>query len=180
MDYSHLSRVISHALRHAPWLYELELDDTGWTAVDALLPALRSHSRRWRNVSEHDLARMIERSDKRRYEMRDSKIRALYGHSLPKKLLKERAVPPQVLYHGTAPDTAQIIRGDGLRPMRRQYIHLSVDVQTARAVGGRKAGDPVILKVLAAKAHEAGVAFYRGNDMVWLADQVPPKFIQTL
>ena len=25
-----LSRVVSHALRHEPWLYELELDEDGW------------------------------------------------------------------------------------------------------------------------------------------------------
>jgi putative RNA 2'-phosphotransferase len=31
-----LGRVLSHALRHEPWLYELELDADGWVAVAAL------------------------------------------------------------------------------------------------------------------------------------------------
>ena len=39
------SRVASHALRHEPWLYELDLDDDGWVATDALLAALRGERR---------------------------------------------------------------------------------------------------------------------------------------
>lgn len=39
-----LSKTVSHALRHEPWLYELELDDEGWVAVSQLLESLRSES----------------------------------------------------------------------------------------------------------------------------------------
>ena len=34
-----LSKTVSHALRHEPWLYELELDDDGWVSVEAMLGA---------------------------------------------------------------------------------------------------------------------------------------------
>ena len=34
-DLTQISRVVSHALRHEPWLYELELDAEGWTEVAA-------------------------------------------------------------------------------------------------------------------------------------------------
>jgi putative RNA 2'-phosphotransferase len=36
-----LSRAVSHALRHEPWLYELKLDEAGWAPIDQLLAALR-------------------------------------------------------------------------------------------------------------------------------------------
>ena len=36
---------------------------------------------------------------------------------------------------------------------------------------------PVILTVRAHDAWAAGVAFYAGNDKVWLADHVPPAFL---
>jgi putative RNA 2'-phosphotransferase len=178
MRYTDLSRVISHALRHEPWLYELELDDAGWVPVEALLAALRAEKPAWEGVSEADLVRMMAEADKQRYEMRDGKFRALYGHSTPQKLLREAAEPPAILFHGTAPKTVALIRKDGLRPMGRQYVHLSVDATTATQVGRRKAKDPVILRIRAGGAHGAGVRFYRGNELVWLADAVAPEFIE--
>lgn len=35
-----LSKEISYALRHAPWEYELEMDEAGWIPVGQLLDAL--------------------------------------------------------------------------------------------------------------------------------------------
>lgn len=180
IDLRDVSRVTSHALRHEPWLYELELDDAGWVATDALLAALRGERRAWSSLTEADLSAMIAQSDKKRHELRDSRIRALYGHSTPQKLLKEPAEPPAMLYHGTSPDAAKSIKADGLRPMSRQYVHLSADTEMAMQVGRRKADAPIILVVNAGKAHASGVAFYRGNDRVWLADIVPPAFVAVL
>jgi putative RNA 2'-phosphotransferase len=62
--------------------------------------------------------------------------------------------------------------------MGRQYVHLSVDTATATQVGRRKANEPVILRIRAGDAHGMGVRFYRGNDLVWLADAVAPAFIE--
>jgi putative RNA 2'-phosphotransferase len=61
--------------------------------------------------------------------------------------------------------------------MGRQHVHLSVDTATATQVGRRKAKDPVILRIRAGDAHGAGARFYRGNDLIWLADIVAPDFI---
>lgn len=177
MNLSHISKCVSHALRHEPWLYELELDHEGWVAVEALLSSLRMENPEWADVKEADLAAMIDASDKKRHELRGGRIRALYGHSVPGKLLKEPAVPPDVLYHSTSPETAALIRSSGLLPMGRQYVHLSVDTGTAEQVGRRKSRTPVLLEVRAKIAAASGVAFYRGNDLVWLADQVPAQFI---
>jgi putative RNA 2'-phosphotransferase len=178
MRYTDVSKTISHALRHEPWLYELELDDAGWVPVEALLAALRAEKPAWAGLSEADLVQMMAEAEKQRYELREGKIRALYGHSTPQKLLKQPAEPPAILFHGTAPNTVALIRKDGLRPMGRQYVHLSVDTATATQVGRRKAKDPVILRIRAAAAHDACVRFYRGNDLVWLADAVAPEFIE--
>ena len=172
-----LSRTIARALRHQPWLYELELDEEGWVEVAALLAALRSQRHEWRHLAQQDLVRVIETSDKQRFELREGLIRALYGHSTPQRLQKVPAEPPVVLYHGTAPTTAQIIRVEGLKPMGRQYVHLSVDRETASQVGRRKTREPLILEVAAAEAHTAGVVFYAGNEQVWLADYVPTTFL---
>ena len=177
MRYSDLSRVVSHALRHEPWLYELELDDAGWVPVDELLAVMRDERPAWVGLSETDLVQMIEHSGKQRHELRDGKIRALYGHSTVQKLAKEHAQPPDVLFHGTSPQNGRRIREEGLKPMARQYVHLSVDPPTAEQVGRRKAREPVLLRIDALRAHRDGVPFYMGNEHVWLANEVPPQYI---
>ena len=64
-----LSKVLSHALRHEPWLYELELDDEGWASFEAVLGALREERAEWRDLSRADVERVIESSSKRRHEL---------------------------------------------------------------------------------------------------------------
>lgn len=174
-----LSRVVSHALRHEPWIYELELDGEGWVPVDALLTAVREQGPRWSDVDRDALVEMIESSAKRRHEIDGERIRALYGHSVPGRVLKIEAEPPERLFHGTSPEAWDVIQRDGLRPMARQYVHLSTDVSTAEQVGRRKAPAPVILVVQARRAHEGVSRFWQGNDLVWLADHVPATYLST-
>ena len=95
-----LSQAVSHALRHEPWLYELELDEEGWADIGALLTALRQESPAWSDLTEPDLADMIRASSKQRHELVNGRIRALYGHSLPGKLHRTPAKPPAQLFHG--------------------------------------------------------------------------------
>ena len=173
-----LSKTISHALRHQPCLYELELDDEGWVQVEALLSGLRGHRRSWRSLAEDDIVRVMEAADKQRFELRGGRIRALYGHSTSRRLAKVPAAPPKVLFHGTSPSSAELILLKGLRPMGRQYVHLSADRETAVLVRSRKAPEPVIFEIEALDAHAAGVAFYLGNEQVWLADEVPPAYLR--
>jgi len=172
-----VSKTVSHALRHEPWLYELELSDEGWTPVDSLLRSLRHERAEWKELSKDHLAQMISGSSKQRHEIKDGKIRALYGHSIAGKLKKVPASPPDILFHGTSPDVLPRIQESGLLPMERQYVHLSTDEAKALAVGKRKAKTPVLLHVLAQEAAANGVRFYEGNENVWLADEIPPRFI---
>ena len=174
-----LSRTVSHALRHEPWVYELELDDQGWVGVDALVRALRQE-RRWSGVTADDVAAMVATASKQRHEISDGRIRALYGHSVPTLIARTPSTPPVRLFHGTSPAAAAVVLREGLRPMGRQYVHLSSDTEMAHAVGSRKASPPTLLVVRALDAHESGTAFYAGNARVWLADHVPAEFLAEL
>jgi putative RNA 2'-phosphotransferase len=181
IDRVRLSKTISRALRHAPWEYELELDEQGWASLDQLLDAL-SDIRAYKGVTRDDILEMMRTSDKQRFEVdgdgEGARIRALYGHSVPGRLAKQRGEPPALLYHGTARRVLPAIREGGLKPMRRQYVHMSVDEATALTVGRRKGEDVVILRVRAAEAAAAGVPFYTGNPQTWLADAVSPQWIE--
>ncbi|MDS0526746.1 RNA 2'-phosphotransferase [Clostridium sp. SHJSY1] len=176
MNYLKLGKEISYALRHAPWEYELELDEGGWVSVEQLLTALKENSK-WESITKEDLEYIIKNSDKKRYELVDEKIRALYGHSVPMKILKESQEPPDVLFHGTARRFMESIKNLGLQPKGRQYVHLSADIETAFQVGKRHDNKPVLLMIDAKKAWKDGIKFYLGNDKVWLADYVPSKYI---
>ncbi len=175
-----LSRTVSHALRHDPARYGLTLDVDGWADVTDLLAAIRRQRPGWAGLARSDLERMIERSDKPRFELRGDQIRARYGHSLPGKVPRLREPPPALLYHGTTPEAAPRILGEGLRPMGRQYVHLSTDERMAREVGRRRTRRPVVLAVRAGAAHAAGVPFYRGEAGIWLADHVPPDVLMVV
>lgn len=177
MNLTEISKAMSHALRHEPWLYEIELDDEGWTSVESLITSLRQDREEWQRLSIEDLERVIVAGTKRRFEIQAGRIRAFYGHSLPEKLIRLPAVPPRVLYHGTSPVVMEQIRINGLQPMLRQYVHCSADIATAEQVGRRKATHPVILKIRSGEAQNSGVVFYAGNQSVWLADNIPPQFI---
>lgn len=177
-DLTDLSHVVSHALRHEPWVYELEIDDEGWAEASTLLKALREGSPGWPYVTEEDLKEMIRVSSSPRHELANGRIRALYGHSLVGKLIKRRAMPPIKLFHGTSHAAELRIRQEGLLPMHRQFVHLSTDRETALAVGRRKSREPIVLSVEARRAHKSGTAFYIGNEKVWLADRLLPEFIE--
>lgn len=177
IDLKRVSKTISHALRHEPWLYELELDEEGWVSVEALLSSLREENKAWVNLSVEGLHQMIAESSKKRHEIKGEKIRALYGHSTEHKLIKQIAEPPEILYHGTVANVADVILKEGLKPMGRQYVHLSVDVDTAKQVAQRKSKDIKILKINAKEVFNSGVKFYIGNEHVWLVDYIPSDFL---
>ena len=138
MDYVKLSKEVSYALRHAPWEYELELDENGFVLIEQLLNSLNSLNEYGRNVTREDLEYIIANSDKKRHEIVGDKIRALYGHSVPNKIEKIPGLPPDILYHGRAKRFVDSIMKDGLLPMKRQYVHLSVDTTMATLVGKRR------------------------------------------
>ncbi len=178
-DLDKLSKEISYALRHAPWEYELEMNEEGWVPMAQLLDALRREAK-WEGISAADVEEMIEQSSKKRFEIKDGRIRAFYGHSFPMKIQKEEKEPPAVLYHGTARRFLTSIMENGLLPQERQYVHLSQDVETAEIVGKRHDGRPCILAIDAKRAWEEGVKFYLGNEKVWLADSVPGRYIEPM
>jgi putative RNA 2'-phosphotransferase len=176
-------------LRHHPEKIGLVLDGAGWVDIDVLLAALARHGR---PCDLATLARLVEHGTeegppagthrpqrKKRLELKDGRIRAAQGHSIPVDLALDPAEPPATLYHGTAERFLDRIFVEGLTPQARHHVHLSPDVPTATAVGSRR-GKPVILAVDAARMHAAGLTFYRAANGVWLTDTVPPGYLRTL
>lgn len=173
-----LSKMLSLWLRHKPDAAGLTLDPQGWTEVDAVLAAL---ARDGVTCDWQELLRIVEESDKQRFELSDdaNRIRARQGHSVAVDLDWPRVSPPTLLYHGTVERFLPAILAEGLRPMRRHHVHLSPNMETATRVGARR-GQPVILAIRAAALEEDGQSFYLTSNQVWLTEQVPPAYIQIL
>jgi putative RNA 2'-phosphotransferase len=172
-DLTRLSRFLSYVLRHDPGAVGIELDAGGWVDVDTLLAALAEHGR---PIGVDTLRALVAGTDKVRLQLRDGRVRAAQGHSVPVDLGLVPTSPPDVLYHGTVPRFLPGIRADGLLPGRRHHVHLSVDVPTAVTVGARR-GAPVVLRVDAAGMHRAGHEFFLAANGVWLTAAVPPQWI---
>lgn len=180
MNYVELSKEISYALRHRPDEYGLTLDEDGYVFIDDLLRGLNARGHHGRNITKEDLGKALAVSDKQRHEINGDMIRALYGHTVEGKIAKEECIPPDILYHGTTPKAYPRIQEEGLKRMKRQYVHLSPDLETATKVAKRRTDTPVILVVEAKKAYEEGVKFYLGIDCIYLSDDIPSKYLKVL
>ncbi len=64
-----------------------------------------------------------------------------------------------------------------LKPMTRQFVHISPDYETAVKVG-RRHGKPVILKIRARDFKNDGNELYRSSNGVWQAKAVPPEYFK--
>ena len=168
-----LPRFLSFLLRHRPADYPLNFNKQGFVSWDELIEIVQ---RRFPGVTEQEVRSMVEESEKKRFELKEGKARATYGHSFAVDLGLQSVEPPASLYHGTARDLAQTILRDGLKPRGRQYVHLSPSVDDAIAVGKRRDPSPAVLMIRSQDAHASGIPFYRAGPL-FLAKEIPPKFL---
>lgn len=171
-----ITRSLAYMLRHRPDEFDLELDSHGYADLEDVVHAL--NERLGDAIEAEDVLDAVESGDRERYEVRDGRIRALYGHSIdvdpgsPSK-------PPEVLYLGVAaPDAERALRF-GLRGGRRRFLHLALTPESAVESGRRMARDYTILEIRSLEAWEEGINFYDRRSL-YLADPIPTEFIDIL
>lgn len=176
---TNLSKFISLILRHSPQTIGLALDPDGWVDTQALLAGISKTGKY--QITMPILEEIVRTDQKQRYDFNEdhSRIRANYGHSIPVKIIYPEKEPPEFLYHGTAERFADSIREKGILPMNRQYVHLSIDIETASVVGTRH-GKLYIFRIPAREMHLKGYRFYQAPNGIWLADSIPPNFLQDI
>lgn len=173
-----ISKLLSFVLRHKPEAIGLTLDENGWANIYDLIDKCNK-SGEISNLNRALIQEVVDTSDKKRFVISDDgqNIRANQGHSIPVNLQLKAVTPPEYLLHGTATRFLDSILEEGLKPQKRQHVHLSTDVETATTVGQRY-GKPVILKIDALLMHKQGFVFYKSENGVWLTDSIPSSFIQ--
>jgi putative RNA 2'-phosphotransferase len=168
-----ISKFLSYLLRHRPKEYPLAFDSQGFVAWPDLVAILEQ---RFPDVTEAEVLRVIQDSEKKRFELKEGKARATYGHSFPVDLGLPPVEPPAQLYHGTARDLARSILRSGLKPRDRQFVHLSASLEEALAVGKRRDPSPAVIVIDAHAARASGVDFYVSGRL-FLAAGVPAHFL---
>ena len=170
---------MSYLLRHCNNPRYISLDG-GWADIDVIIDALKQ-SFPW--VDRTVIEEIVEEDEKGRYAISaDGRmIRANQGHSIEGVVIEMRlcADPPEYLYHGTAQRFLDSILKEGLKPMSRNFVHISGDYAAAVKVGSRH-GKPVVLAFRAADYVRDGYQLYISDNGVWQAAYVPPEYLKVL
>lgn len=164
--YEKAGKRLAYILRHCTEPLYIDLKG-GWAPVRDILRLL--------DLKRGDLDAIVATDNKGRYsfDTTGTKIRANQGHSIPGVVIDmERPEPPELLYHGTATRFLDDIMLDGLKPMSRQYVHISSDFETAVQVGKRH-GKPVVLVIRAKEFVADGHDLFLSANGVWQAQAVP-------
>jgi len=177
-DAERLSRFLALVLRHRAPQFDLEMDDEGFVYIDDLLDLIDERQRSLDWVEAEHIEELARRGGGRhRFEVKGDQVRATYGHSFHRPIRYPAVEPPENLYIGVGKSKMGELRRDGLRPDRRQYVHLSESEEEAREVGQHHADDVSVVVVRAREAHEAGIPFYHPTEGIFLTPKVAPQYM---
>ena len=179
-ELDHLGRVMTGILRHFPDRYHLTVDEHGWISLAQIVRAVSQQHRAYHWLRVHHLVAIAESDPKGRYEVRDDRIRATYGHTLDISLDLPTENVPDHLYFPVTGEEAALVLEVGLRPSDRKKVHLSKTAGDARAAGAVRTPEPVILEIDAKRARAGGLVIMQAGKTVFLTDQVPPEFLRRL
>lgn len=172
-----LSAFMSKILRHSPDKFGVEVDEKGFAKIEALIKGIKKDNR-WHEVNKGTISDIVETSEKQRFEIKGDKIRARYGHSFPVIQEKTNKELPIFLYHGTNENSLLPIieNKEGIRPMGRQYVHLS-ETRHFASLSARRRKNPYLLKIDTGIAVRNGTTFYYAGNEVWLSTDIDPRAI---
>lgn len=178
---TNLSKYLSYILRHHPEDVKLQLQDGGWVETWALINNINQYSKY--NIDIEKLKSIVDTDNKQRYSFKEDYkyIRANQGHSIKNLDMHYKEVtPPESLYHGTSEKSLNdIIKSGELKPMSRQLVHLSKDIETAKNVGSRH-GKVVVLKIKCQEMIKDKIKFYQSENGVYLVEKVESKYFEVL
>jgi putative RNA 2'-phosphotransferase len=176
-ELDHLGRVMTGILRHFPEKYGLTMQPHGWIPLPQLVQGIAQHHRGYHWLRTHHLVAIAESDAKGRYEVKDDRVRATYGHTVEVDLDLPTENIPDLLFFPVTPDEASIVLEVGLKPTDRRKVHLSKTAADARAAGAVRTPEPVVLAVDARRARGDGIVIMQAGKTVFLVDLVPPTYL---
>ncbi len=176
-----LSKLLSLVLRHKPSLLSISLDSEGFSniSIDELAARIRK-LRGYSWVTSEDIFRVVETDEKSRFEIRDGRIRATYGHSICVRPKYEEVKEAPRLFHGTTREAWERIKKNGLVPMGRRFVHLTTKPEIALDVAKRHGNNPILLEIDGNSMIGDGLSLWKATDIIYLTERVPPRYLKVL
>ncbi len=168
-----VSKLLSLMLRHRPEEFGIEVDGYGYADFDAVLSALKKQDE---DIEAGDVEALVYEAEKKRFEIVEGRIRARYGHSFAMELGIDPVEPPETLYKGSSVAEVDEILKSGLKPVDRQYVHLSFEAGVAQRLAGHRQEPGAVIQVEARHAAADGIQFFDCGPTI-LAREIPPDFL---
>ncbi len=175
MKKTKVSKLMSYILRHNPGEYRLTLGEEGYIDLTEFINAI---NKKHPDVTWFEINGAVHNfKDKRRFEINGDKIRALHGHTVKSNIHYKPCQAPKTLLHGTTDKAWESIKNEGLKPMAREYVHLTDDPKMASDIGNRYKGNLVVLAVDTSKISGD---IYNSENGIFLTKQVPKDALTKL
>lgn len=170
-----LIKLVSYILIHRPDEFGLVPDEGGFVSLKDLHRAIIEEEG-WSYVRKAHLIELVNQDDMRRYEIIESRIRAVPDNPGGSKIVYKTTEPPKVLYYGATRKSYPFILQKGLTA-GEQYVHLASSIELAMRIGLRRDSKPVLLTINARNAYLAGTVFYSAGELIYLVDNLPVIYL---
>jgi len=177
-----LSKNLSYLLRHGAEKEGFKMTSGGFLLVKHIL-----RHPKYSGFTEMDIRQVVENNDKQRFaletnEQGDLMIRANQGHTITVENLDLVEVDPAevpVAIHGTYERNMKAIKEKGLSRMKRQHIHMAVDLPgESGVISGMRQSCDYLVHIDVSAATEAGLKFYQSANNVILCAGNESGFIE--
>lgn len=169
-----LIRIMAYVLGHRPDEFGLIPDEEGFVGIKEFIQALHEEAE-WRYVRESHLREALVHSQPGLFQLKEKRIRARERH-WRYNLQPYPFDPEKILFSPVRRRAHHHVFERGLSSADNRWVVLYPERQTALRIGKRKDPQPVILEILALKAHRNGIPLFRFGSL-YLAKQIAPQYI---
>lgn len=151
----------------------LFFDVFGNTRIDQLISYMRT-LKDFPRVTIDEVEQVIINDPRKQIEWDGgSLLRATYGFSPSRNIVRTPRTPPDELYYATHKKLASQVRTVGLLPIASDLVQLTSDQTFFQP----EKADIALFTIRAKACMKAGIPFYRSNEIFYFADSIPVEFI---
>lgn len=153
-------------------------DEFGYMLLQELLDELNKHPA-WEYTTMSDIIEVNRNSTLKRLQISGDKIRLVIPQTITNTKLSSKAIPPKTLFYGTTIVGVSRIKTFGIKSFKDKYVKLFPDKKMIGVLTHRKS-HPAYIEIDAYKAYQDGIHFIKSDFNSYLAEYIPPKYINKI